>query len=82
MLVLGDLCACFISLLIAVAALFQTQSLLMTLWSFFLTQAFILPLSFYLQSRWFTGAINTVVTTSQRFYQAHHQAEDALRKMA
>lgn len=80
-----DFLACVISLVIAVAALMQSHSMFMCLWSFFLAQAFVLPVSHYFYARWIGFADDPCPEpsrSSQRFYQAHSQAEEALRKMA
>jgi len=83
-LVLFDFAASLISMVLAIAALIESHSMFMCLWSFFLTQALVLPIANHFYVRWFEQTKEKAVLSSQvsqRFYQAHHQAEDALRKM-
>ena len=83
--VLFDFASCLLSMVFAVVALLESHSMFMCLWSFFLTQALVLPVAHYCYSRWFEHANEKAVPSSQvsqRFYEAHHQAEEALRKMA
>jgi len=83
LLVLFDLCVCVLSLLVAFVVLLQSGSFFLSLWSFLLGQAFVLPLADFCCQRWFDGVSeHSKSGVSQRFYSAYHQAEDALRKMA
>jgi len=84
-LMLFDFCACVLSFVLTIVVAFHSHSMFLCLWTFLLAQAFIMPAAHSIQDRWFKKSKQTSVASSdvsQRFYQAHRLAEDALRKMA
>ena len=81
---LFDLAFSAVSFVAAIAAVLQSHSVFISFWSFFLAQAFILPVLNYYLSK-YSDSLNQSNSSSashQRFYQAHNSAQNALRKLA
>lgn len=83
-----DLVFSAVSFTAALGAIAQSHSIFMSFWSFFLTQALILPVLHYFFTRR-AGLKNTGAhspasenASEQRFYQAHNNAKNALVKLA
>jgi len=84
---LADLIFSVVCFTAALGAVAQSHSVFMSFWCFFLAQALILPVLHYFFSKQ-TKRKNCDVehsnsdTAEQRFYQAHNNAQNALRKLA
>ena len=85
---LVDLMFSVVSFMAALGAIAQSHSIFMSFWSFFLTQALILPiLHHFFNKGVLFGQQNDACQphgngSEQRFYQAHNNAKQALVKLA
>ena len=84
---LADLVFSVVCFTAALGAVAQSHSVFLSFWCFFLAQALILPILHYFFSKYINRKNNEVKNTNsdnaeQRFYQAHNNAQNALRKLA
>lgn len=82
--VIIDFVTCLVSTILAIVVLTHSNSMFMCLWSFFLAQAFVLPLLHYFYTHYLAlldDRKQPLNRSSQRFYQAYDAAEKALREM-
>ena len=77
---LADLAFSTVSFIAAVGAVLQSNSVFLSFWSFFLAQALVMPVLHYLFRK--RESDDHKLPAEQGFYEAHRNAENALRKLA